>query len=312
MIKGIHHVTLVVQNLEAAQLYYCAVAGMKCLADDNARALTPASDDPDCPPARHSLLAGRNGYLELVAPHWSLSPPPAVGNPINRPGIRHFCAQNFDCRALEEAVTGNGGSLIAPPLDLGTGNQYAYARDCEGNIMEIEGLPYAPQGEATWLGHVAVVTQNMGRAVSFYSGLCGSALQNRGHFGPGPQFDRMGGLVGARLEGAWLQTGNMSLELWQFHAPQYPPEASKRQSSDPGFTQLCFETDDLEADLNKIEGLGGRLLSECVENDQARTVLASDPEGNTLKLLEFRDAASPLSIAALDDPGICARVEARR
>ncbi len=311
MITGIHHVGLVVRDRIATERFYCAAAGMQSLPDDMARAVAPALGAD--PPAHDlSLLSGPNGYLLLTAPHWPEGAPAAVANPVNRPGIRHFCAQNRDCAMLERAVTDNGGSLIARPLDLGTGNQYAYARDSEGNIMEIEGLPYAPVGEPTWLGHVALVTRDLDRAIGFYAALFGAALQNRGQFGPGPQFDRMGGLSGARIEGAWLPAGNLLLELWQFHAPSYRQELAQRLTFDPGYSHIGLETDDLDGDAERIVELGGALSGQPIENGQFRVIMASDPDGNAIQLLEPSNPAGPLSIAALAEPDLRLRIEAGR
>ena len=311
MITGIHHLMLVVRDLAAAQRYYCAAAGMRVLPDAMARAVAP---DPGPAAAAHGLglLAGPNGYLLLIAPRWPDGAPSAAANPVNRPGIRHFCVQNHDCAILERAVSDHGGSLIAPPLDLGTGNQYAYARDSEGNIMEIEGLPYAPAGQPTWLGHVALVTRDMDRAIGFYAALFASAQQSRGRFGPGPQFDRMAGLDDVRIEGAWLPASNLLLELWKFHSPAYPEGPAPREPFDPGFSHICLETDDLDGDAARLVALGGQLSGALGENSQFRSILASDPEGNAIKLLEPRSPEGPLSIAALAEPALRLRIEAGR
>lgn len=315
MIKGIHHVALVVRDLVAAECYYCSAAGMHRLTVEAARAIahpSPQLAAVENLPVGQSLLAGRNGYLKLLAPQWPSGAPDAEDNPINRPGIRHFCVQNFDCTILEQAVLGNGGSLIAPPLDLGTGNQYAYARDPEGNIMEIEGLPYAPATEPTWMGHVAIVTRDMDAAIAFYGRLFGTELRSRGRFGPGPQFDRMGGLADARIEGAWLTTGNMLLELWQFHAPEYPPEAAPRDFLDPGYSHICLESDDLADDAARLAALGGEMVSGIIENDLVRSLFARDPDGNIIELLEPRMANGALSISVLEKPDICELVDGAR
>ena len=301
MIKGIHHIALVVEDVEAVLPYYCGAAGLARRSDADAFAITPEQPEAGDAPVV-CLLAGPNAYLKLLSPP-QFSPRTNAGpDPIHRPGIRHFCVQNNDCTLLEQAVYANKGSLIAPPLDLGTGNQYAYARDPEGNIMEIEGLPYAPAGEPTWFGHVAIVTRDMDAAVTFYSAL----------FGPGPQFDRMGGLTGAQIEGAWLPTGNILLELWQFHAPDYQGEKGPRNMLDPGYSYVCLETDALEEDLERLSVMGGRLLSGIAENAMARAAFASDREGNVIQLLQLREPDGRLSIAALDHPDMCALVDAGR
>lgn len=178
--------------------------------------------------------------------------------------------------------------------------------------MEIEGLPYAPVGEPTWTAHVAIVTRDMDAAIAFYTELFGSTLQNRGRFGPGPQFDRMGGLVDARIEGAWLSIGNMLLELWQFHAPAFPPDEAPRAFLDPGYSHICLESDDLDDDAARLAALGGEMVSGIIENDLVRSIFARDPEGNIIELLELRTDNGPLSISVLEKPDICALVEAAR
>ena len=313
MIEGIHHISLVVRSLAAAQRFYCAAAGMRPVAQTGAATIVAVDRRLVAPqPFEHRLLAGRNGYLRLIAPHELAGAPDSGANPINRAGFRHFCVQNREIAVLSDPVTAHGGMLIAQPLDLGTGNQYAYARDPEGNVMEIEGLPYAPANVPTWLGHVALVTRDMDRALAFYAPLLGAATDSRGCFGPGPQFDRMSGLDGARIEGAWLPAGNLQLELWQFHAPPSPLEPAPRHAIDPGYGHLCLESDDLDADAAHMVALGGSLLGDILENERARAIFASDPEGNILELLELRGAGRLLSIAALAEPGIRARVEAGR
>jgi catechol 2,3-dioxygenase-like lactoylglutathione lyase family enzyme len=312
MITGIHHVALVVADLDAAERYYCAAAGLRRLSEDAAQSLAALIAAPAGPPPASALLAGPNGYLLLLAPQRPLGSPGADDNPINRPGIRHFCVQNHDCAILERAVVGNHGSLIAAPLDLGTGNQYAYARDGEGNIMEIEGLPYARPDLPTWIGHIAIVTEDMDAATGFYSGLFGAELSNRSHVGPGPQFDRMGGLVGARLEGAWLPVGNMQIELWQFHAPSYQGDGAARAQLDLGYSHITLETTVLEATAERLVELGGQLISGVAESELARSTFATDPEGNVLQLLELGTGSGLPAIAALANPAICAMVEAGR
>lgn len=315
MINGFHHLALIVEDIDKARPYYCEVAGLHRVIDTEALAISPKHPEIVRPGAAlfdQCLLAGPNGYLNLLSHRRPTQRLSHDLNPINRPGIRHFCIQNRDCSILEKAVLGNEGSLIAPPLDLGTGNQYAYARDPEGNIMEIEGLPYAPADEPTWMGHVAIVTRDMDAAVEFYSKLFGAQWKSRGRFGPGPQFDRMGGLVDARLEGAWLPAGNMQLELWQFHAPEYPRDLAPRDFPDLGYSHICLETDALGVDAARLVALGGELISEVAENERARSIFACDPEGNVVKLLELRELGRSISIAALADPKVCARVEAGR
>ena len=315
MIQGIHHITLVVRDLDAAQRYYRAVAGMQCLLAEAGSTFLIGMEqfaDQSSAGIKYCLLAGPNCYLLLVAAASAQAVSATVANPINRPGIRHFCVQNHSCSILEQAVIAHGGKLIAAPLDLGTGNQYAYARDSEGNIMEIEGLPDASAGEPTWFGHIAVVTNEMDQAAAFYTALFSTNLKSRGKFGPGPQFDRMGGLSNVRIEGAWIAAGNLQIELWHFDEPVSPPEPAPRRMLDPGYSSISLESDDLDADVARLVALGGKLESGYLETEQLRLIVGSDTEGNLIELFELTASGRASSIEALACPGICKRVEARQ
>ena len=210
---------------------------------------------------------------------------------------------------LAAGVKRAGGSLFADPLDLGTGNQYAYVRDREGNVIEIEGLPYAPADQPTWMGHVAIVTPDLDRMIAFYSEIIGSGLQGRAMVGPGPQSDKMGGLQNAQLEGAWLPTANMLLEFWQFHAPESPPIETQTTMLDLGYTHICLETDDLNYDIAQMTNAGATIISDPVDTNNVRIQFARDPDGNIVELLEPQDGFSQ-SISALNDTDICNRTDA--
>ena len=298
MIRGIHHLTLVVRDTDAAVQYYAAAGGLHCQSSEGAVALAlslhqVAGADAHFTPV---LLAGPNGYLLLAG----IGGPKAQttdANPINRVGIRHLCVQNHDCAILNAGVYRGGGSLIAPPVDLGTGNQYAYARDVEANIMEIEGLPYAPADEPTWLAHVALVTRNLDQTCAFYQGLFETQLKRRAKVGPGAQFDRMGGLRETVLEGAWLPAGNLQLELWQFHQPPSPDEPRPRTVLDPGYSMMSLECDDLERDVARLIDLGGIRIRTLAESNLARAAVCADPEGNLVELIEFKTAGRTWAIA---------------
>lgn len=311
MITGLHHIGLGVAHLDNAIEFYKRVFGFSTVSRYTLDADSPLRGSLNAGNAaiEIALIAGPNGYIECatMAPATRCTAEPRPQ--INQSGIRHFCIQNRDCDMLAEGVKGAHGSLFADPLDLGTGNQYAYARDGEGNIIEIEGLPYAPGDQPTWMGHVAIVTPDLDRMIAFYSNILDSGLQSRAMVGPGPQSDKMGGLQNAQLEGAWLPTTNMLLEFWQFHAPEFPPTEAQTTMLDLGFTHICLETDDLEHDIARMINAGAAIISDPVETYNVRIQFARDPDGNIVELLEPQDGFAQ-SISALSDTDICTRTDA--
>ncbi|WP_219893253.1 VOC family protein [Aquisediminimonas profunda] len=305
MILGVHHIGVTVRSIEAMLPLYETAAGLSRI--DIGRARPALAEDHSHGAFESCMLAAPNAYVQLLqkgASARKISEP----SPINRPGIRHFCIQNHDCAKLERAVYHSGGTLIAPPLDLGTGNQYAYARDREDNIIEIEGLPYAPAAQPTWIGHVAIVTENMDASLAFFSELLRVPTNGRKMIGPTSQIDRMGGLSNARLEGAWLQASNMLLEFWQFHAPPYEGPVCRADPSEPGYSHIAFETDDLEGETARLLALGCTAAEGLDEVPSLRSDFLKTRSGIMIQLVEPRDPV--VSLAALSDLGVCARLEA--
>lgn len=289
MITGLHHVGLAAADIDTAARFYGSLTGAPPLE------------------AAGGLLAGLNLRLELHQAGQTQGTAPA----LNRPGIRHICVQNFDCAKLEAAVVGARGKLIAPPLDLGTGNMYAYARDPEGNIVEIEGLPYAPPGQATWIGHVALVTLDIDSSLRFYTALLGTNAAGPRPVGPSSAVDRMGGLTGAILHGAWLSAANVGLEFWQFREPDYAGPADRSGFGEPGFSHLAFESDDPMRDVARALSLGAILPDDAIEPQPTPGALdarfVSGPDG---VIIEFVRMAS--ANLALADRNVVARIEAGR
>ena len=290
MITGLHHVGLAAADIGGAARFYESLTG----------AAAPAN-------TTGGLLAGLNLRIEVHQAASSEATPPA----LNRPGIRHLCVQNFDCAKLEAAVTGAGGALIAPPLDLGTGNLYAYARDPEGNIVEIEGLPYAPSAQPNWIGHVALVTRNIGATLRFYSALLGTEAAGPRQVGPSAAVDWMGGLTGAILHGAWLSAGNVGLEFWEFREPRYAGPTDRTGFAEPGFSHLAFESNAPLQDMARALALGASLPRGAIEAQPTPGALdsrlVSGPDGVLIEFVHMTGAD-----LALADRNVVARIEAGR
>ncbi len=306
MITGVHHLAIVARNAQTLASYLCATAGYKPAPAAHSQSFSLL---PDCSLAVEAhLLAGPNSYLEVL--QLERNQPLLADKPaLNQIGLRHFCAQSCDCEPLAQSVRANGGALIADPLDLGTGNQYAYTRDPEGNLMEIEGLPYASDDLPTWIGHAAIVTADLDKAIAFYCTLLGSKLRSRAMVGPGPMPDRMSGFTDARLEGAWIPAGNMLIELWQFHSPKSETRPRTPKLLDPGYSHIAFECTDIEEDAKRLIDLGASRHSYDVSNNAFVSAFFRDPEGGLIELIEPRDSEDTLAIAALVDPGVCARLD---
>ena len=137
MIKGIHHVALTLANARGAAKFYADAAGFTAVDNVHLRLPTSANaiEHTDA-----SWLQAPNAYLRLLEPTAPPQPPKARRE-VAEAGIVHVCLQSVDMDNLYQNFARAGASFHAPPVDLGTGFLYSYARDAENNVVELEGVP---------------------------------------------------------------------------------------------------------------------------------------------------------------------------
>jgi catechol 2,3-dioxygenase-like lactoylglutathione lyase family enzyme len=258
-----------------------------------------------------ALLKGPNAYLELFD-FDGPAPNSVPERPVNAAGITHICIQGREIDALRLRLEAGGMRFHAPPTDLGTGFLYAYGRDINGNIVETEGAPFAPREPAAWLGHVAYATHDLDRLVGFYAALAEAPVIRGGRLRGDPRYDEVTGLADVDVRVAWAPVRNLGLEFWQYLNPSTTPARAERPVSDPGYSHVCFESDDLDADRARAIALGARPHGEAASLRGARVAYLRDPDGNVLELVQWAPEAASLSVAGLPHTDILDRVKAAR
>ena len=143
MILGVHHVAISTPDVERALAFYRDVLGFEVVFDQTWPQGVAAADAItalDGSSARQLLLRGGNAYLELFQYH---APAPRPGDP-QRPvcdhGITHLCLDVNDLDAEYERLVAAGVRFHCPPQDLGGGVRTTYARDPDGNVVELQEL----------------------------------------------------------------------------------------------------------------------------------------------------------------------------
>ncbi|MEI7470061.1 MAG: VOC family protein, partial [Chloroflexota bacterium] len=201
MIQALHHIGLSVGDLAQSSAFL-----HRAFAFDRT-ALTMPSPAPTLAPQHHiaqcQLLLTPNCYLELqtFAP---AQPQPNRWRPVNEAGISHFCVQHQQMARLYDDCAAAGAQFHSAPVDLGTGWRYCYARDPEGNVIELEASPLAPLGQSPWAAHVAIVTPNIERLATFYHQLLGGARVGGRKIGPNPNLDLIAALPKVEVILTWL------------------------------------------------------------------------------------------------------------
>ena len=189
VINGVHHIAIHVTHLDAF-VAFCEALQFRCVA----RTATTA------------WIATPTIYLYLI----QTTPAPDRSREFTHPGMSHMCIQTPDMAAAVAILRQHDFALLSPPVNLGTGHWYLYARSPSGDIVEIESVPYAPATTPPWVAHVAMVTQHIERLAAFYRHITHTTANGGVSIGPNPRFDAVLQLPQARMIPTWLKGINIT------------------------------------------------------------------------------------------------------
>jgi catechol 2,3-dioxygenase-like lactoylglutathione lyase family enzyme len=293
-IRGIHHVSIVVQNVDSSLAFYLQTTGLKELSRPikNLSNFKLEKKSGFKTPARQTAwLIGPNAMLELIA-FDSKKPPSQSQLPIQGPGFTHFCYQAPQNHSIYEQAKSAGATIVSRdgvPVDRGFGVQYVYIRDKNGIMFEVEQLAQAKFEEKVWLGHIAVATPNIDRLVDFYSQLLGVKPHSRAdNIKNNPKLDAIANIDSLKLRGAWFKTGNMILEMWQFDQPRTQNPTQEASFTQIGYQQIAFEVSNIEQEFQRLKNLGFKFLtSSPIQSETETGLFLRDPDGNLLQLFQY-------------------------
>ena len=315
MIIGIHHAGLAVRDLDRAVAFYRRAAG---LTEAHRLHLT---DDPDFAALtglhEHSadvvLLKGENAFLAIACfDSPSSERAEAAERPVSEAGITHICSQEQQIDSLAARYRQAGARFREEPVALGTGTVYAYVRDPESNVIELEGTHYAPPGERPWLAHVALATHDIGRLCRFYTALIGREVTREGEYGDNPLIDKVTGLENTHVKAAWIDGENQVVEIWQYLNPATLERKTERAIYKPGWAYWCFEVADIGLEYERIRRLGAHFVTPPRNFRGASFCFARDPDGNLFALLELPPDKRELSLHSVADLDVVSRTHENR
>lgn len=140
MIRGIHHTAISTPDLDRAMRFYQDLIGMKVLSrgswdkgwetGDRILGLKNTS-------AEWVMLSAGNSNLELFQFVSPSGAPQDESRPANDHGISHLCFEVEDIDSLYERFVAAGVHFHCPPQDLQEMGKVTYARDPDGNIVEL-------------------------------------------------------------------------------------------------------------------------------------------------------------------------------
>jgi len=291
MIKSVHSVSLSVHDLEREVEFYQDLG------------LTIVSKHKVENDKRYDQFLGLQDVayetvsfdtkLGLLKVMQIFSPKPAKDRmtmQVYSPGLTHVCFKSPATNPAYDRVKKVGSQMISrgdKPVDLaGAGITYAYARDPEGNIHEVEQLDNPDQDFDFWMGHFCLITHDIDRLSTFYNKM---VLDNPDtppsiHLKDHPRADDVADIDNIEIKGAWVRGLNLDIEIWQYLNPATTEYVHKRPFNQLGYNRVCFEIDDIDFEFRRLRDIGVEFLSDPIQFEDSIAVVGHDPDGNLFQL----------------------------
>jgi len=151
--------------------------------------------------------------------------------------------------------------------------------------------------------HIAISTPDLDRLAAFYTDVVGFVPVMQTEWADRPLIDRMiGGYEGSRARQVMLQAGNAHLELFEYSSPAPTPADPGRTPADHGYTHLCLDVVDIDAELERLAARGATFQStpptvaEMGGAARLRAIYGRDPDGNIIEMQEVLDTSIPFAL----------------
>ncbi|MEM1404106.1 MAG: VOC family protein [Pseudomonadota bacterium] len=218
---------------------------------------------------------------------------------VEGPGIMHVCFQVDKATQAYEKFLSAGATFMGArdmqQLNPKNPVRYAYSRDVDGLIVEVEevdvaqlDLPTPPKNQYR-IRQVALATPNIDRLSEFYAKFLGQPeFRSFGEWFfmrlKGEKFDKVSGLKDGAAEAAWFQVRNLELEIFQFHSHPTEDLETPRNIDALGYNMIVFDVSDLGEASDLLLSAGGSLVTDPVPMDGGEIVFGRDPDGNLIGL----------------------------
>jgi catechol 2,3-dioxygenase-like lactoylglutathione lyase family enzyme len=301
-IKGVHHIGLSVKELEPMLNFYQASTGFKLIerktVSDNPAANT-IYGQADIK-FEYAVLESSTMRLELY--QFATEENSIQNNmPVQGPGITHTCYQSAVANPLYDKFTTAGASIISrgdEPVDAGGyGVRYAYARDLEGNIFELEEIDqdlivksgydsnWQVQGENARMTQVAFATHDLNRLIEFYAQILDINPYRAGSYSDNRKLDEIANIDNLSLNATWFKMDGEGkvLEFWEYNNPKTTEKRQKTTPTQPGYS-FSFEVGDIQKEYTRMRSLGVSFIAPPQQLGDYLISFAHDPDGNVFSL----------------------------
>lgn len=319
VIRGVHYIGVGVSDIESAHNFYRDTVDLEMVERghiENNAAFDQLANRKSVS-ADSLLMRSSNAQLRFM----QFANPSVAAAGAQRiepfgPGIAHVCFQASKHTEAYGKFLEAGGTVIGDRemVQLSSRNPvaYAYARDLEHNIVEIEhvdfdrlDLPEPPKNDYR-IRHVSLATPNIERAVDFYSVLLQENDPRRlGRWFSisGDKVDRVSGLKNSAMKFAFFQIRNTELEIIQYVSHPTETQSTPRPLDANGYNMIVFDVEDLDLVQQRLLAAGGSVATETTSMDGGEIFFGRDPDGNLLGFQRLKPT-SALSSQNFSDNGI--------
>jgi glyoxylase I family protein len=138
------------------------------------------------------------------------------------------------------------------------------------------------------LSHIGICVADLARARAFYRDGLGFEERSQLELSD-PAAEKLLQLPDLSLSAVYLERDGTRIELLHYPSPGHVGDNEARAMNALGLTHLSFRVDDLDAAIQKLVALGGRVLEETrIDNPrfEAFVVFMLDPDGTRIELLQ--------------------------
>lgn len=304
-VRGISYIGVSVSDIAKSAAYFADGGGLMEVHRGDLKAGVLDQIAGKTVRAKTRTLRSSNGQIRLMqfdGP--SASARAAAVVPVQGPGITHVCLQSPDSKPIFPRFLAAGAAPLSRTGDLvqlrpDVPVRYAYLRDADGVMIEIEQLLLPNLDFDHRMRHVAIASPDIDRAVAFYSALLGKAPRERRSNLVNKTLDVTADLDDLKLDVAWFQVGNLELEIWEYLNPRPAPLAAPRPLEALGHNMIVFDVSDPAAAQRRLERAGGSRVSRPSPMDGGEIAFGRDPDGNLIGLFRPPSETSALSTAGL-------------
>ena len=141
----------------------------------------------------------------------------------------------------------------------------------------------------TGVHHFALTVADVDRAVAFYRDFGLEVVADREV--EGDYVEEITGLTGVQVRICHLSGHGHNLELLEYKAP--PGAGRARDLQDVGSAHVCFLTDDLDAECERLRARGvpfrspGPVTTTSGPNTGGKGIYVEDPDGNAVEVVQL-------------------------